>query len=106
MTEFTVNISMLFFFSIFLFLARFDIKHQSDDPIGAAAPLPQGKLPTYGDIARQWRKTREDMQKATPGRRVANGEIAKQKCFDEKSGALPFTSPYCVFASAQMLLFV
>ena len=82
------------------------MKHRSDDPIGAAAPLPERKLPTYGDIARQWRKTREDMQKATPGRRVANREIAKQVRFDEKLGALPCTSPYCVVASAQMLFFV
>ena len=54
------------------------MKHRSDDPIGAAAPLPRNQLPTFGDIARQWRKTRETMEKATPGKRVCNREVAKQ----------------------------
>ena len=59
------------------------MKHRSDNPIGAAAPLPQSKLPTYGDVARQWRQTRVDMLKATPGKHVSNREVAKQVCFEE-----------------------
>ena len=61
------------------------MKHRSDDPIGAPAPLPKTQLPTYGDMARQWRKTRSDMQNAAPGTTVGNRAVAKTVKENEES---------------------
>ena len=65
------------FFHFFAFCSILRMKHRSDDPIGAPAPLPKRKLPTFADMARQWRQTRIDMQNAVPGTRVSNRAVAK-----------------------------
>ena len=74
----TLLYSTLLLFTLYSFFCiSAAMKHRSDNPIGAAASLPQQQLPTYGDISRQWRQTKNDMEKATPGNRVAKREIAK-----------------------------
>ena len=61
-----------------LLIIQFTMKRRSDDPIGGAAPLPNAQLPTHGDMAREWRHTRLQMENANPGTIVANREVAKK----------------------------
>ena len=75
---FTKAVFSFLFMCFFAFDSFFFImKHRSDDPIGGPAPLPRMQLPTYRDVARQWRQTRVDMQSAGPGV-VVNREVAKK----------------------------
>ena len=75
---------IFFFFPNYLFefcLILLTMKRRSDDPIGGPLPLPRAQLPTHGDIAREWRFTRLEMQKAYPGTIVVNREVAKKVAY-------------------------
>ena len=78
---------MLLLFSLFKFFQLsfavstslfLTMKHRSDNPMGAAVPLNDTQLPTHGDVGRQWRQSRMQMESEHPGKQVANREVAKR----------------------------
>ena len=64
----------------FCFLSYFVMKSKRrlNDLFGGAASFSGSQLPTYGDVGRQWRQSRLEMESANPGVKITNCQVAKQ----------------------------
>ena len=66
------------FFHFFLHAFFCIMKSRSDDFIGAPASFSGAQLPTHGDVARQWRQSRIELQEEHPGSLISNRDVAKK----------------------------
>ena len=72
------NYFFCFLLLLFVNIAMMQCARRTTDLFGAPEPFSGAKLPTFGEVGKQWRYSRQQIESKHPGRLAAKWDIARE----------------------------